>query len=116
MTRVVVTTTDADGWWWAGPGVLAPADDALISVALRAFVAARTIAVHVLGEGQSALAERFARDPYDFDGLDVAPGPDGVPLLTSVPDRLCCQVIRTVTAAGTTRVFGAPAAGLSRAA
>lgn len=118
MTPVVVTTTDPDGWWWACGGELAPTDDALVSVALPAGteLAAQTFAVHLLTRGQAALAERFTRDPYDFDGLAVEHGIGGLPLLTSVPDRLYCQVVRTVTAGETTRVFGVPAPGLIRAA
>jgi flavin reductase (DIM6/NTAB) family NADH-FMN oxidoreductase RutF len=116
MTRVVVTTTDPAGWWWAGAGVLAPTDDSLVAVVLPAFVATQRFAVHLLTPSQTALAERFARDPYDFDGLGVAHGFGGVPLLTAVPERLYCGVVRTIGTSDGIRVYGIPASALTRAA
>ena len=53
--------------------------------------AARTIAIHVLSEGQEATARRFAEPrPDRFAGLAVAIGPGGVPLLEGSLARFVC--------------------------
>jgi flavin reductase (DIM6/NTAB) family NADH-FMN oxidoreductase RutF len=56
------------------------------------------LAVHFLTEDDFAVAEHFGTltgdDVDKFAGLDVRPGPDGVPLLESCPNRLTLR--RTV--------------------
>lgn len=56
--------------------------------------AAAVFAVHVLGERQRELAERFARSGIDrFAGTRWSPGPLGVPLLPGVPAWLTARPV-----------------------
>lgn len=56
--------------------------------------AASVFAVHVLGEHQGLLAQRFARSGVDrFDGTEWTPGPDGVPLLAGAPAWLTARPV-----------------------
>jgi len=60
---------------------------------LAHFMAARTIAVHVLSDAQEAMARRFAASPAErFSGLDVEIGPGSVPLLKDVLARFLCTL------------------------
>ncbi|WP_326806868.1 MULTISPECIES: flavin reductase family protein [unclassified Streptomyces] len=53
---------------------------------VRAVRAAERFAVHVLGPGNEALAEQFARSRVDrFAGVPWTPGPGGLPLLDAAP-------------------------------
>lgn len=55
---------------------------------------APVFAVHVLGEHQQAVAERFARSGVDrFAGTAWSPGTDGVPLLDGVPAWLTARPV-----------------------
>ena len=55
---------------------------------------ADVFAVHVLGERQHAIAERFARSGVDrFAGTGWSPGPEGVPLLDGVPAWLTARPV-----------------------
>jgi flavin reductase (DIM6/NTAB) family NADH-FMN oxidoreductase RutF len=76
-------------------------DPALVSFYLSANAssaaavrAAPVFAVHVLGERQQALAERFARSGVDrFAGTRWSPGAHGVPLLAGVPAWLTARPV-----------------------
>lgn len=60
----------------------------------RAVLDADVFAVHVLGEHQNAIAERFARSGVDrFAGTGWSPGPQGVPLLDDVPAWLTARPV-----------------------
>ncbi|MFI8291582.1 flavin reductase [Streptomyces sp. ms191] len=64
-----------------------------------ALATATHLGVHLLDEGQSALAALFARSGADrFGGADWEPGPWGVPQLTGCPVRLVCRVAGRVPA------------------
>lgn len=65
------------------------------SVRYPVFAGARHSAVHVLAQAQVALARRFARDGYDFSGLALETGPEGLPLLTGCACRLLCHTEAT---------------------
>ncbi len=56
-----------------------------------AFEAASHFAIHVLGRGQMALAQRFARSGIDFDGLDTASGHGDAPLFDGCAARFECR-------------------------
>ncbi|MEO0387719.1 MAG: flavin reductase family protein [Pseudomonadota bacterium] len=60
------------------------------SARFPAFEAASHFAIHVLAEDQRPLAERFARDGENFDGLDPQPGIGGVPLLAGAAALFQC--------------------------
>ncbi|MEO1550496.1 MAG: flavin reductase family protein [Pseudomonadota bacterium] len=60
------------------------------SARFPAFEAASHFAIHILAEGQKDLAERFARDGFDFSGLEVEAGVGDVPLLSGCAARLQC--------------------------
>jgi flavin reductase (DIM6/NTAB) family NADH-FMN oxidoreductase RutF len=56
--------------------------------------AAGIFAVHILGEGQAGLAQRFATSGADrFAGTRWSPGPQGVPLLDDVPAWLTARPV-----------------------
>ena len=56
--------------------------------------AAQIFAVHVLGEHQAAIAQRFAASGVDrFAGTRWSPGPGGVPLLDDVPAWLTARPV-----------------------
>ena len=55
-----------------------------------AFEAASHFAIHVLAEDQRALADRFAQEGEDFDGLTTAPGIGGAPLFEDCAARFEC--------------------------
>lgn len=57
------------------------------------FECADHYAIHVLGETQKPLADRFARAGHHFDGLDWAANDDGVPLLSGVIARFECRQV-----------------------
>lgn len=56
-----------------------------------AFEAASHFAVHVLGEGQRALAERFTSNKQGFAGLEAEAGIGGAPLLAGCAARFECR-------------------------
>jgi 4-nitrophenol 2-monooxygenase / 4-nitrocatechol 4-monooxygenase, reductase component len=105
---VTVITTTADG---APFGTTASAvsslsmDPPMILVCLnktsetgRAVAQAGVFGVNILAEGQEELAYKFARKGSDkFDGVAVATGQTGVPLLTDGLANLECQVAESVT-------------------
>jgi flavin reductase (DIM6/NTAB) family NADH-FMN oxidoreductase RutF len=75
------------------------------SATAQAVRAAGTFAVNVLGEGQDALAARFAaKGPDKFAGVAVTPDPLGPPLLDDAIAHLVCRVDSVVTG-GTHLVF-----------
>ena len=56
-------------------------------------------AVNILGENQEEISRRFARPGQDhFEGLDVAEGPDGLPLIPGCIAYLACTVHDVVEA------------------
>ena len=55
-----------------------------------AFEAASHFAIHVLAEDQLWLAERFAREGENFDGIARAPGLGEAPLIAGCAARLEC--------------------------
>lgn len=62
------------------------------SRSLAAFEQAGHFAVHILSAGQEALSNRFAKSGVDkFDGVDVAEGAGGAPLLPQCSARLQCR-------------------------
>ncbi|MFV0411060.1 MAG: flavin reductase family protein [Paracoccus sp. (in: a-proteobacteria)] len=54
------------------------------------FARAAHFSIHVLGEDQKALADRFTRGGAQFEGLDRALSPEGVPTLPGVLSRFDC--------------------------
>ena len=59
-----------------------------------AVIDAQIFAVHVLGEDQAAIAQRFAASGVDrFAGTRWSPGPGGVPLLDDVPAWLTARPV-----------------------
>lgn len=56
-----------------------------------AFEAASHFAIHVLGRGQMALAQRFARSGLDFSGLATISGHGGAPLFDGCAARFECR-------------------------
>ncbi len=56
-----------------------------------AFEAASHFAIHVLSRVQMPLAQRFARDGYDFSGLGTHPGHGGAPLFEGCAARFECR-------------------------
>ncbi|TDV52265.1 flavin reductase family protein [Actinophytocola oryzae] len=121
MTRwptgvAILTTADREGWWW-GCTVSSVASVStappIVAVSIpretagrQTFTSADAVAIHVLREGQQALAEHFATSPTDFDtvqsthGIPIECGFESVPLLGDVTTRLECRPVNTV-AAGT---------------
>jgi flavin reductase (DIM6/NTAB) family NADH-FMN oxidoreductase RutF len=105
---VTVITTTANG---AAFGTTASAvsslsmDPPMILVCLnktsetgRAVAEAGVFGVNILAEGQEELAYKFARKGSDkFNGVAVATGQTGVPLLTDGLANLECQVAESVT-------------------
>jgi 4-nitrophenol 2-monooxygenase / 4-nitrocatechol 4-monooxygenase, reductase component len=64
----------------------------------RAVAEAGVFGVNILAEGQEELAYKFARKGQDkFEGVAVATGQTGVPLLTDGLANLECQVAESVT-------------------
>jgi 4-nitrophenol 2-monooxygenase / 4-nitrocatechol 4-monooxygenase, reductase component len=71
----------------------------------RAMATAGAFAVNILGEDHGELATRFARKGGDkFDGVELAEGEHGQPLLADAIAQLECRVTEQV-AAGTHTVF-----------
>ena len=63
------------------------------SASFAAFERASHYVVHVLGEDQQALAQRFAAHDVDrFAGLEVERGPANVPLLPACVSRFVCRI------------------------
>lgn len=59
-----------------------------------AFDAASHFVVHVLAEGQEALARQFARSGIDrFAGIETVEGPQGIPMLADVAARFECRTL-----------------------
>ncbi|MEM9428653.1 MAG: flavin reductase family protein [Pseudomonadota bacterium] len=56
-----------------------------------AFEAASHFAIHVLAEDQRPLAERFAREGFNFEGLSWQPGVGDSPLFEGSAARLQCR-------------------------
>lgn len=64
-----------------------------------ALATAGHLGVHLLGEGQSALAALFARSGADrFAQTDWSRGPCGVPVLAGAPAWLVCRIVARVPA------------------
>lgn len=57
-----------------------------------AFAAAQLYAIHVLGDDQDALCQRFSKAGRDFDGLDWEAGPSGAPLIAGCLARFECSL------------------------
>ncbi|MCV6586346.1 MAG: flavin reductase family protein [Marinibacterium sp.] len=55
-----------------------------------AFTGADHFIIHVMADDQLALAQHFAGDGLDFDGVDWAPSDDGQPLLAGCLARFEC--------------------------
>jgi len=55
-----------------------------------AFAGAERYSIHVIGEGQQALAARFARSGHDFSALDWEMGAHGTPVLAGCLARFDC--------------------------
>lgn len=71
----------------------------------RAILEAGRFVVNILGEDQADIAQRFARKGDDkFEGLEVARGLAGLPLLSGTLGHLECRVAETATG-GTHTVF-----------
>lgn len=65
---------------------------ALDSASLPAFRDAPSWAVHILAAGQQEMSNRFATRGADkFEGLDVANGPEGAPLIPGCAARFGCR-------------------------
>ncbi|MGL4286192.1 MAG: flavin reductase family protein [Phreatobacter sp.] len=59
-----------------------------------AFDEASHFVVHVLAEGQEALARQFARSGIDrFAGIATEEGPEGIPMLADVAARFECRTL-----------------------
>lgn len=59
---------------------------------LTAFRASKSWAVHVLSVDQEDLSNRFAKRGIDkFEGLDIADGPEGAPLIPGCAARFGCR-------------------------
>lgn len=56
-----------------------------------AFAAAQHFVVHVLGEGQTAVALAFAKEGDAFDGLPTTRNPEGAPVIEGCPARFECR-------------------------
>lgn len=56
----------------------------------HAFAAADHFAIHVLGEDQDDLCQRFTRSGHDFDGLAWSAGATGSPLIAGCLARFDC--------------------------
>jgi flavin reductase (DIM6/NTAB) family NADH-FMN oxidoreductase RutF len=65
---------------------------AKVSNSLRAYLAAKHFAVHVLSAGQQHIAEHFARtDHTRFNGIEHSISPHNVPILPGVLARFDCR-------------------------
>lgn len=66
----------------------------LTSSSHPAFDEASHFVVHVLADGQEAIARQFARSGIDrFAGLDLEEGPEGIPMLPDVAARFECRTL-----------------------
>lgn len=65
---------------------------ALASRRFPLFATAQDFAIHVLADGQRAVADGFTRHPQAFDTLDWAPDTQGVPLIHGVAARFRCRL------------------------
>ncbi len=115
----VLTTADHDGWWWAcAVASVTPVSTLLtrpptVSVGIpreargrQVLTSADAFAVHVLRAGGQALADRFAHDPADFDGVAVECGLGSVPLLCDVVARVECRAVEVTAVGDTLLVLG----------
>ncbi|MGO4914950.1 flavin reductase family protein [Pseudogemmobacter sp. W21_MBD1_M6] len=57
------------------------------------FAGAKHFAVHVMGAEQVDLCQRFARNGFDFDGLDWTENKDGVPVIAGCLARFECTTV-----------------------
>lgn len=57
----------------------------------RFFCEAEHFAIHILGDDQQDLCDRFARTGHEFDGADWLMGAHGVPLLSGCLARFECR-------------------------
>jgi len=71
-----------------------------------AYMNARMFAIHVLGETQHSIAEHFARQGNDFNGIDWVLSPDGVPTINGCLARFECQQTTTHDAGDHTLILG----------
>jgi len=71
----------------------------------QAIARSRAFAINILHVDQLVLARRFAtKAPDKFDGVELAPGPFGQPLLTDALATMECSVAETMTG-GTHTVY-----------
>ncbi|MFD1831254.1 flavin reductase family protein [Streptomyces desertarenae] len=85
---------------------------ATASSAAQAVQQADRFAVHLLGAGDSGLADRFARGGIDrFAGTAYLREPDGLPILTAAPAWLTARVVARHPAGDHTLVIGEVDAG-----
>ncbi len=112
----VVTTADGEGWWWGctvNSVASVSANPPMVAVSIpreaagrETFTMADAVAIHVLREGQEALAEHFTKAPTDFDtvqtelGMHVECGFESLPLLADVQTRLECRLVYTMQTGG----------------
>ncbi|MDF1728353.1 MAG: flavin reductase family protein [Sulfitobacter sp.] len=71
-----------------------------------AFTEAAHFCIHVLGQGQRALAHHFATDGEDFEGVSWQPGPEGVPELAGCRALFHCRAYATHPAGDHTMILG----------
>lgn len=75
------------------------------SVTGQAIARSRAFAINILHVDQQELARRFAtKDPNKFEGVELAPGPFGQPLLADALATIECSVAETMTG-GTHTVY-----------
>jgi flavin reductase (DIM6/NTAB) family NADH-FMN oxidoreductase RutF len=78
------------------------------SETLRAIEDGQPFLVHILGDGQQALARRFARKgPEKFDAASWRPGPAGLPQLAGCALVIACRTESLVPAGDHVIVTGA---------
>lgn len=112
----ILTTADREGWWWAcvvNSVASVSTRPPLVAISIpretagrETFTMADAVAIHVLRDGQEAVAAHFAESPTDFDtvqtklGVAVECGFESVPLLADVATRLECRPVYTMQTGG----------------
>jgi len=71
-----------------------------------AFVNAQSFCIHILAEGQFALAKHFATQGEGFDAFDWTIGADNVPLLAGCAAQIHCTQHSTIEAGDHTMILG----------